>query len=617
MAIHPHHSEKSVIWPVIFISWILPLFLFTSVQAPTASESRVYYFAYDSEFFYHGKSLLFGLFIISLIIVLIRRGSWLLLMTRMMAHESVPLVFMAIMVLLSVFFSADIPLSLRGGLRHFEGAGTMLGYLALPVLISLCADKDYCMRILAWSTLPVALIGIFQYYGFNLLNTPFCKALLFLNLEAALNTPDIVHFSGGVGATLGNSNFVGSYCALMVPLTLGYALTDAVRPFSSFRLLPYIGSVALLLASQSSAGLAGAFTAVSILQFTPMIRSTPPVRLAALLAVPLLAVALMTLWHPFMSLQIATAWGAIAFSLLSVMLLSLKVLILKHFSPRAHFALIHCLILTGLLAVTVYLVFLYPGKPQLFDGVTAAADTLTLSKNGETLEFQVNGNQLTVMASAVTARVLVVPATRNFDIHTQKMGTVQVRYTSEPAPARLVLPEYKTSFIIQDSRFMVESLKRTVEFSSPLRINLLNRLESLGSKRIFIWSRTLPLLPQRMLIGSGPDSFAVNYPQHDPLGRINNGIDSRLIIDKAHNMYLQYAINYGIPFVAAFLILITRLGVSCYQKVSSEASSTVQCLFYSAVVGYCTAGIFNDSIPSVAPLFWLMLGLSMKGAIET
>jgi len=38
--------------------------------------------------------------------------------------------------------------------------------------------------------------------------------------------------------------------------------------------------------------------------------------------------------------------------------------------------------------------------------------------------------------------------------------------------------------------------------------------------RGYIWSRSLPLLRNTILVGYGPDTFAMNFPQHDIAGKV-------------------------------------------------------------------------------------------------
>ena len=139
--------------------------------------------------------------------------------------------------------------------------------------------------------------------------------------------------------------------------------------------------------------------------------------------------------------------------------------------------------------------------------------------------------------------------------------------------------------------------------------------EKLGSARGYIWSRSIPIMKETLLIGKGPDTYALEFPQNDFLGKWWAYDTPNMIVDKAHSLYLQYFINNGGLALLGFLILVgayllssIRLYVSKGYYANREVLGVATTL---AVVGYLGAGIFNDSIISVAPIFWILLGAGM------
>lgn len=139
--------------------------------------------------------------------------------------------------------------------------------------------------------------------------------------------------------------------------------------------------------------------------------------------------------------------------------------------------------------------------------------------------------------------------------------------------------------------------------------------EKLGSARGYIWSRSIPLLKDSLILGSGPDTFVFKFPQNDLLGKYYTYETPNIIVDKPHNLYLQVALNNGVIALLAFLsIMIIYIVDSIklyalkndYDK--SQILGSVTCL---GVIGYLFAGIFNDSVVSVAPIFWIILGVGI------
>ena len=152
------------------------------------------------------------------------------------------------------------------------------------------------------------------------------------------------------------------------------------------------------------------------------------------------------------------------------------------------------------------------------------------------------------------------------------------------------------------------------EFVEPPAIGFKGK-ERMGSARGYIWSRSLPLLKDTVFIGVGPDAFAFEFPQDDILGKWYAYNTPNMIVDKPHNLYLQIAINQGVIALIAFLVLVGTYvvqGIRLYGL--KKGYSTLEILGSAvllAIIGYLGAGIFNDSVVPVAPIFWILLGTGM------
>ncbi len=137
--------------------------------------------------------------------------------------------------------------------------------------------------------------------------------------------------------------------------------------------------------------------------------------------------------------------------------------------------------------------------------------------------------------------------------------------------------------------------------------------EKLGSSRGYIWSRTIPLLDECLLIGYGPDTFAYVFPQNDLLAKYyayGEGFD--ITVDKSHNLYLQILISNGLVALIAFLVICGLYVVDCFRLYALKKQYRIEQIYgisvMLAVIGYLAAGFFNDSVVSVAPVFWILLG---------
>jgi O-antigen ligase len=149
--------------------------------------------------------------------------------------------------------------------------------------------------------------------------------------------------------------------------------------------------------------------------------------------------------------------------------------------------------------------------------------------------------------------------------------------------------------------------------SEALPERLIRKLGSALSGRGYIWIRSLQMAGKTVLLGRGPDTFALYFPNDDPYKSFYGQPDT--FIDKPHNMYLQTWLNLGGLAALAFLVM---LGLHTYQTIKVlRQSRAVDDRFVLALglftgwLAYLVAGFFYDSAVSVAPVFWIIFGLSM------
>lgn len=137
--------------------------------------------------------------------------------------------------------------------------------------------------------------------------------------------------------------------------------------------------------------------------------------------------------------------------------------------------------------------------------------------------------------------------------------------------------------------------------------------EHVGSSRGYIWSRTIPLLKNCLITGYGADTFPYVFPQNDFLAKWYSYSEGfNITVDKPHNLYLQMFISHGLIALVAFLFICIWYLVDCIRlyalKREYRATQIYGAAVMLAVVGYLAAGLFNDSVVSVAPVFWILLG---------
>lgn len=137
-------------------------------------------------------------------------------------------------------------------------------------------------------------------------------------------------------------------------------------------------------------------------------------------------------------------------------------------------------------------------------------------------------------------------------------------------------------------------------------------IERLGSNRGYIWSRSIPLLLHNIIIGAGPDCFEFEFPQYDVKSKLMYLNDPYVIIDKPHNMYLQFGINTGVLSLIVILALFALYIGQTIKSVFNDTNNFTIALklgILAGVTAYLAAGLTTDSVVSVAPVFWVLIGM--------
>lgn len=126
-----------------------------------------------------------------------------------------------------------------------------------------------------------------------------------------------------------------------------------------------------------------------------------------------------------------------------------------------------------------------------------------------------------------------------------------------------------------------------------------NIKDSYGTKRIYIWRKTLEIVPKYLLHGAGIDNFYYAFGDM-PLSYPS----ARKSYDKAHNEYLQILITDGVFTLLLYLIM--------YFKALRNGIKNNDIVVLLPVIGYLVQAFFNISIISVTPIFYITLGLCLE-----
>ena len=141
----------------------------------------------------------------------------------------------------------------------------------------------------------------------------------------------------------------------------------------------------------------------------------------------------------------------------------------------------------------------------------------------------------------------------------------------------------------------------------------------LFSGRGEIWNKTLPLLRHHLLIGCGSGLFITDYPQNNYIDKMF-GKDTTYDV-KPHNLYLQYWVEEGLPFLLLLLVFFVLYYVKTIKAIvggkvvgDEGKQSRIALACCLAVTVFLVAGIAGDSMIVHSPVFWTFLGIGLAAA---
>lgn len=130
--------------------------------------------------------------------------------------------------------------------------------------------------------------------------------------------------------------------------------------------------------------------------------------------------------------------------------------------------------------------------------------------------------------------------------------------------------------------------------------------QSFGSGRLFIWRVVCKLVPERLMLGGGPDTLGLRSTAYFEHYDENLDMMIRSKIDTAHNEYLSVLVNQGLP---ALIFYLAALIIAAVQWMKRADKSPEIAICGIGVLGYCIQAFFGISSPISTPFMWLVFGL--------
>ena len=504
------------------------------------------------------------------------------------AFQLALLALFASLALASAFTSPYPAIVWQGFVDRYEGFWVLTSYLALMVAAYALFDDAGRLRTLVWclacSSMIVSGIGLLQRAGFDPFRTTLGKrAILSAAFASRIESVIFRLPDGQIYSTLGHYNYVGSYAVLVLPLLLVLSVRGER---SSFRTVSRVAAVMLAIVwivCGSRAGLVGgAFAAVALL------------------------VALQDVWLKY-TWRVA---GAVLV-VLAVVLLA-RPQFLGRTAKRASAGIANLLAPVGA-----------SERERLENLPVRAASVVDNRLRLETRrgEFDVVNHGGTLSVADATGRpleVFVEASINRVSITDDRFSGFQLLNGTLNGRPSLVVQQgpFLMRFLLTAGGFEYVS-----EAGRPLPLSAVDSWggtghEDAASARVYIWSRAIPLLRDTLFVGYGPDTFAAAFPQQDFVGKYLAYGTSEMLVDKPHNLYLQTALSSGVLSLIVLLSLFFSYArASCrayWFRFRPEEAWLIGLGCFAGIVGYLGAGIFNDSVVSVAPIFWVLLGAGMR-----
>lgn len=136
--------------------------------------------------------------------------------------------------------------------------------------------------------------------------------------------------------------------------------------------------------------------------------------------------------------------------------------------------------------------------------------------------------------------------------------------------------------------------------------------EEAGSGRVQIWKMTIQSIGQNPILGTGPENLKEHFIRTDNEGFLAYKKRTGKTVDKAHSEILHITAVSGIP---AALIFLFFLGIIFWKNLRIIFKINSSTLLATAVLVYLLQALFNISIISVAPLFWVLLGVFSRAKL--
>lgn len=571
---HTDYKTSSIyLIPIILIISVIPLIMREHKFSANLSQFN-WYPTLDTvyDYFLYYKSFFF--IIISVLLFIILAYHYFLHRKNLKVTPAlVPIGIYAVLAILSSVFSEYSYFSYHGMSEQFESLFVVLGYcLTVFYTYNFVNSEDDTKKVIKWwmiSITVISLIGLTQFFGFDIFSTTIGKKLI---------SPNNITFNFAkhtVYSTLYNPNYVGFYTALAFPIIFIFGLfSKSIKQ----RIIYVWILLALVLCMFGSGSRNGVISlAISFIFILILFRKT-----------------LLKHWKLLIS---------------GIMLVLIA------------FAITNAINNNSLVNRLKDMVNIHADEKALVD-IKANDDSVEVNYNNNLLFVTIkleadNTYAFTFADSNNTIVQSVLDQSNNYILQDSRFPNFSVTpcLINDKLSFAICIDNNVWYFTNQTTDGTYYYINQYGKLDKIIKADsaIFTGYESLAG-RGYIWSRTIPLLKDYILLGSGADTYALAFPQQDYVNLYNYGLGNQ-ILTKPHSMYLQTGVQTGVLSLVALLVFYGMYFVSSirlylrsnFDTYLSQAGVAI----FVGTIGYMVSGIANDSTITVAPVFWVLIGLGL------
>ncbi|EGC02589.1 O-antigen ligase family protein [Ruminococcus albus] len=504
----------------------------------------------------------------------------------------------ALLLIISGIASEHKELVMMGVVKQYEGLLGVLGYL----IIFLAAINYFCdtksLKRFSWAmiitTLAASIFAVMEYMGYPLQSTEF-MAHLIAPADKYEVARSLHSTSSNVHITFFNSNYFGSFCGLMFPLTAALGLGSKNIAMKILGLTAAAGIAVGAVLSNSSGGLysvAGSGAILFIIYLIYWCRGTirrVPALIAFVCAAAVCAAGMfyMVNYNDGFRKRFTEVVNNGSSSKTTVE------------EKRAKLAADHFVLKEICQDGSKLVLDDYSGNTVTVEGYLADSGINAVrfyDTEGEPLDTYVDDDKCYCFTDD---RYLNC----NFKFSVSDKLYIDLGY------------EKKLVFQYEDEKFKpyVHSLYTMEEINTYKGPEFFKKDLSAFTGRFFIWGSTISMLDDCILIGKGSGNYVTYFPQYDYVSLLEVYDTPAMVVNKPHNWYLGVAVDSG---VISLIVLLTLLGAFLVKGFKAVILHPVQDRFthlrlgiFVSVIAFMVVGIVNDSYVCVSPVFWFIFGV--------